>query len=60
VRKGNFKETAAKAASITSHTLNNGINAGKAAKKGKFFDFFTALARLRCFVFTLRAYVTRR
>jgi hypothetical protein len=43
VRKGNIKETAAKAASITSHTLDNWIAADKAAKKGKFFDFFTAL-----------------
>ena len=43
VRKGNFKETAANAASITSHTLDNWVAAGKKAKSGKFFDFFTAL-----------------
>lgn len=43
VRKGNFKETAARAARITTHTLDNWVAAGKKAKSGRFFDFFTAL-----------------
>jgi hypothetical protein len=43
VRKGNFKETAARAARITTRTLDNWVAAGKKAKSGRFFDFFTAL-----------------
>jgi hypothetical protein len=43
IRAGNFKTTAARRAGVHPDTLNEWIRRGKAATKGKYFEFSAAL-----------------